>query len=506
MPYGKKARTVRAYDYGCLLPLGGEGDAIDEMRRRVRFWNALVELHEAYRQERQALIAELRALHGLGEKDRLKLTDDEKARFRDIDQREHADVLGTKAGAGLWWCNADDVVVDFHNAVRRVKGHALRFHAWRLSIGKVMARWQTGLPVAAVLDPGVVDSRMQLRPLKAGCLAMHLRVGGDRSEPAYLTIPVVLHRPLPPDGLIRQVSVHRERVGPHDGGNPYLWKAVFIVETPEEQPVPAGRGRLSLDLGWRRIGEELRVGYWRDDAGNTGEVRLPERVINGLRKCEDLRSIRDQHFNVARASLQAWLAEAERAPDWLKEGTAHIAQWRSPERLTGLVWRWKDQRFTGDTDIYGRLEVWRKRERHLWAWEANSRDQLLRRRLHLYREFAAWVAKTYQDVVIEDFDLRAIADLEKQGKQLPAPARHNRVLAAPSELRLALKNACTREGVKIAQVGSQNTTRACHNCGSIEHWDAGAELRHRCSACGVEWDQDDNAASNLLSLATAAAF
>ena len=506
MPYGKKARTVRAYDYGCLLPLAGESDAIDEMRRRVRFWNALVELHEIYRQERLALIAELRAVHGLGEKDRLKLTDDEKARFRAIDEREHVGVLTAKAGAGLWWCNADDVVVDFHNAIKRAKGQALRFHAWRLSVGKVLARWQTGLPVAAAM---AADSRMQLRSLKTGCLAMRLRVGGDRSEPTYLTIPVVLHRPLPPDGLIRQVSVHRERVGPHDGGNPYLWKAVFIAETSEEQAVPIGRGRLSLDLGWRLIGEELRVGYWRDDAGNTGEVRLPERIINGLRKCEDLRSIRDQHFNVARATLRAWLAEAGSVPDWLRDETPHIAQWRTPERLTGLVWRWKDQRFTGDTDIYERLEAWRKKERHLWAWEANSRDQLLRRRLHLYREFAARVAKTCEEVVIENFDLRAIADLKKQGKDLPAPARHNRVLAAPSELRLALKNACTREGVKIVQVDSQNTTRACHNCGSIEHWDAGAELRHRCSACGIEWDQDLNAAANLLaraSFATAAAF
>lgn len=56
MPYGRKARYVRAYSYVCLNPTSGEAEAVDAMFRRVVLWKRLVELDRQYEPQREALI------------------------------------------------------------------------------------------------------------------------------------------------------------------------------------------------------------------------------------------------------------------------------------------------------------------------------------------------------------------------------------------------------------------------------------------------------------------
>lgn len=558
MPYGHKVRTVRAYEYGCLLPTAGLDAALVQMRGRVHLWNALVELHEPYREERRQLIDRLRAEHGLpplqreisqadapgaepgaepgdgkrhrkerkaprGGKvegkqektERLVLTEDERALFKGIDAREHAAVLAAKHSAALYWANGDEVVVSFAAAVKASQGRKLQFHSGR-RYGKTTARWQTGLPVAAATG---LDGRMRLTAIPSlhapARSVLQVRVGSQERQPIWLTLPVVMHRPLPADGIIRQVSVISERVGPHDGGNPWLWKAAFVVEIPEEHPVPAGAGLVGIDIGWRRIGADLRVAYWHDDQGRSGDLRLDSRFVAGMRKAEDLRSIRDKQFNGALSLLLRFRASAV-VPEWFRDATRFVDKWKSPERLSSLVWKWKDNRFAGDEDVlegvegvrgtlntrerwqpeHG-LEAWRRRERHLWAYEVNSKDQLLGRRQDQYRNFAATLARTYGRVALEEFDLRPMAELKQAAGDFTDTVRWDRTVASCSELRLALLNACRREGLEIRVVAARNTTRACSFCGHVEPSSI-VELIHRCSGCGEEWDQDWNGARNIL--------
>ena len=35
-------------------------------------------------------------------------------------------------------------------------------------------------------------------------------------------------------------------------------------------------------------------------------------------------------------------------------------------------------------------------------------------------------------------------------------------------------------------------------CGVVNRWDQAAEIRHTCDACAATWDQDENAAQNIL--------
>lgn len=71
----------------------------------------------------------------------------------------------------------------------------------------------------------------------------------------------------------------------------------------------------------------------------------------------------------------------------------------------------------------------------------------------------------------------------------------NRFSVSPSELRLVVDNAFRGDVVKVP---AQYTTLTCGHCGSVESFDAAAKVDHTCSKCRQNWDQDDNAAENML--------
>jgi hypothetical protein len=57
MPYGRKARSVRAYQFGALPPHEGWERTLEQHRLRTRYWNALVELERERRQRRDEIVS-----------------------------------------------------------------------------------------------------------------------------------------------------------------------------------------------------------------------------------------------------------------------------------------------------------------------------------------------------------------------------------------------------------------------------------------------------------------
>lgn len=520
MPYGNKARSVRAYTYGCGTPIAGWDDARDQHRRRVTLWNALVELDRKRRERREAIVA----AYVTGDTDEERRAsrraafarEDVKAALAALDREtyEATKPLYAKENSGLYWGNYLDVIRAWQTACKQLD--APRFHRYDPTDGKISIRWPTGIPVSKAWGD---DTQLQIDPLPADLWTggkrpgrpqyrtmMRIRVRTEgRRTPVWLELPLKLHRPLPADGIIREVHVTWQRIA-----GQLRWQASFVIEVPEQTPVPAGTGRVAVDLCWRKRPDgSLRIAYWLDDQGHEGELCLPkswlvgvpkggpERSQAGIAKVVELQSLRDQHFNAAKAALGAWLATAPGVPAWLREQTATLSQWRSPGRLAAVVLRWRNERFAGDDAGYTLAQEWRKRDRHLWEYEANLRDHLLTERREIYRRFAAWLARTYREVVIEDVDLRQLASGLARNDQYP-PARYQRQIANVASLRQAIVNACEREGVTVTRVASAYTSVTCHRCGSVEQWDKAAELEHTCSQCGVRWDQDANACRNLL--------
>jgi hypothetical protein len=360
--------------------------------------------------------------------------------------------------------------------------------------------WSTRRP------PSCKDSPRLLRVL-------HARVGSDTREPVWASWPIVLHRPLPRDCRIKGARILCKRVANRD-----RWSVCFTVEMPLEAR-RCGAGAVALNLGWRVIGDELRVASWRGDDSAGEDVRLPSRLLASLHKTESLQSIRDERFDRARNALAQWLdAPSTVAPEWLRTRAATVAQWRSKARLAALCDHWRANLGESEEERYEfvALDRWLRGDRlpdgradpsprawhgdnHLWTWATNQRRNALAQRREMYRLLGASLASRYETLVLEDFDLRAIARRPKAEEGAGnATARRNRQLAAVSELRTALTQAFLARGGHVAKVPARDTTRACHECGLTAKFDAAEILAPTCEGCGTRWDQDDRAALNVL--------
>jgi transposase len=78
------------------------------------------------------------------------------------------------------------------------------------------------------------------------------------------------------------------------------------------------------------------------------------------------------------------------------------------------------------------------------------------------------------------------------------PANHYRQIVSPSVFRQALTQACVREGVVVVKMNAAMTTLRCNACGHTGDWDTAVSVLHRCEKCGDLFDQDLNAARNLM--------
>jgi transposase len=171
---------------------------------------------------------------------------------------------------------------------------------------------------------------------------------------------------------------------------------------------------------------------------------------------------------------------------------------------------WADNRFAGDEEIFAVLESWyygdkpkpsaNNGHRHLYEWQENLRDQVQRHRREIYRCFAADLVKRYGRVYLEEFDLREVVERPniEEATAYDDAVRGYRAIAAISELRMAIRNACERVGAKLESKDASYTTHICPDCSSSIEFAAALQLRCTCPGCGREHDQDHMAARNIL--------
>jgi Putative transposase DNA-binding domain len=486
--FGRKSKGfVQMYEYGCRNePIAGLDAALDQMERRVQPWNRFVEIErETLRRVRSLVfdeteqreicetrtrIASLRAL--IQERRRTEPPDfagmedlrkqvlasrkvlvalikraklNEKERYahcgdalKALQEERAREVKQAQKDSKLYWCNYDDVWHAYELARVRVRreGVELREHQWNGS-GRVSVRFQRGLPVPTAFTRRGL--RLQIDPVREEAWTspvrstrrtlsrtiVRIRVASTLSEqlPVWFVIPVVIHRPLPSDGVIRSAALLREHLG-------LSWRYRLIVTVAGAGPPAsafADRPSLGIDLGWRVTPEGLRVASWADTLDCHGQ---------GLLQLRDA---------------------------------------------------WQERRIGGDYEIFEQLLEWRKRHVHLWTWAVNLRDQLTRKRLELFHNFAAVIVKRYGTIFVERFDLRWFArTAPPEIRRFPIGGKY-RVLAAPGVLRQVIENACRRTGVRLERVKAWNTTKTCHACGRIEEWNVAKQVVHTCT-CGATWD------------------
>lgn len=347
-------------------------------------------------------------------------------------------------------------------------------------------------------------------------LWLAIRVDPKTHERTWARFPMIMHREIPAGSVVTFAAVSLRKIGPREE-----WSTELTVRVPDSESCRAASGSaVAIDVGWRLIGDEIRVASWVATDGERGELRLSAIDVSAIRKADALQSTRKRNMNEALDRLCSWLRERDEMPEWMRarasnreydaegkeiakatptkaQAIAHLMQWEAQGKLASLVRTWAVNRFDGDAEAYGALESWRYHDFHLWNWEASQRSGALRRRRDLYRRFAREMSDRYETVVLEDFDLRVFARRAPKESQATenATARSNRQLVALSELRLYLSNRFA--GGRAVKAPSRDTTRRCHVCGMIEKFNAAEERTHSCEN-GHTWDQDENAAENLL--------
>ena len=337
----------------------------------------------------------------------------------------------------------------------------------------------------------------------------------------WVRFPLTHHRRLPEDAEILWAHVCRWRVGIH-----YEWRVQLTIEsdTFHRPAAPtAHAGTCAIDIGWRRILDDngsqigLRVAYLVDEHGQEREIRAPDGLWQRLAKVYSIAQIRARSFDRMRDCLVAWIA-GKQLPQWFVDRAKGLPQWRAQRKLQRLVDTWKEESggIEGDEQVLTDLLAWAKQDRHLATWEAHQRDRTIAHRREVWRQIAAELARTYQTILVEDGLCRSegregqmkIVDIEGWDKLPPEDGdphegreqRRQSRMAAPGELRLAITHAVHKTASTVIDVArAKNSTRTCAWCGHMqERVDFAASIKIQCEGCLRTWDQDANAARNLL--------
>lgn len=556
--FGNASAPSRIYSYGCKSPHLNAEAVQDQFRMAHRYRNRLVELELARRSAVEAALRELypniAALdEQIAEYDQqietlrsgIKRTNaNTRSRSATADQRaelkriredrkplyEQRKAARQEAFLSADWITCQSDIERRHNAACKLaRAECGLYWGTYLTIEQAMQGTRKGAPprfmpwgkanrnrrIAVQIQGGITseqaesgeDTRLRIEPLLTGayrtterrkrCLVW-IRIGTDDSrQPVWTCVRATIHRPIPDGAKIKWVYLQRRLVGCSDE-----WQVQFVISHADGFPRgdQASEGHVGIDVGWRLVPDGLRVAYWCGDDGQSGELILPLSDVGRWERSETLQSTRDRNFDVMRTQFVAWLRECTMPPDWLVERTRHLHQWRSAARLAALTIHWREHRFDGDT-IYEALEAWRKQDRHLYEWQEHQRSKAIRWRDDLYRNFAADLRRRYHTAHIEDCNWQQVQKRsEPEDEESQAGAREYMRVASVGRLLQLI-------GESMAEVvpePSAYTTQTCHACGELTPFDAASELRHTCDKCGVSWDQDLNAARNLLQRASGA--
>lgn len=419
---------------------------------------------------------------------RKKETDDHMARRKAL-YAEASDV---------WWGTKNAMVASLEASYASTPPYnRLSFRRWTRN-GILAAQVQGGADVSAVLGGSCTTVQIARVPGKKRAVCRIRMDSDERRKPIWTEVPIAYHRELPDGARVMQVVlVRRQGYHYYPGSNrpprPYdEWSVNLTLRCPEETK-PCGVGAVGLDVGWRAKPDgSLRVAYWADGSGAHGELCLPPHAVKLFFDKHEAQSLRDSQFNSMRDELIRWL-EKNPHPEALAEATKNLPLWASPARLLHVISTWT--RFDGDAEIYTNLLAWRRQDTLV------ERDFVLRPnrgrniRLDTYRNFAAFLGKKYSTIAVEDLnvsDMRS-GPLPESDEAEFVPTTYRDV----ASVGLLLSIVGQQGRAEVVKLPPHGTTSVCHHCGSNEEFDR-RELVHACRSCGREWDQDENAAKNLL--------
>jgi uncharacterized small protein (DUF1192 family) len=369
-----------------------------------------------------------------------------------------------------------------------------------MTVGRLAEHAQ--VRVIDTLPPGMRQHRLANHPdrtkrayLRILRIKLYAGETGKRDDYRSVSWPIIMHRDIPDDTLIKTVRVTRRR-----RANQWLYEVIFTCTRPAARPAAPVGDVVSINVGWRKMPDHLRVATVRT-TDRLWHVQLPQHWLDQFDYLDGLRSQRDDMLN---ALVPVW-----ETLDWTDapEPLAAIAERiRNAKKIragsvAALVNLWKREYPDWHPDELPALEAWRRRDKSLWLQQENLRAKLLARRKDHYQRMARLIVADAGTVRIEVFDLAKAARLTETNPLYQA-ARRYRQISAPSEFRMCLSLQADKLAVPI-ELHEGVSTWECHVCAHRVRPERPQELRQQCPSCLTYWDQDANATAVVAARAAA---
>lgn len=463
------------------------------------------------------LAEEIRTLTAQVKQMRVEAQTRMKPLLRQLEAERRMEVKQARRSSGLWWGNYNAVWKSYDRARGRAikEGVELRFHTFD-GTGRFTNQIPGGITVRQLFEGS--HSQVSVQPLAEDAYTHPHRGERRRRQRTLLTItvyrredengafrrtltfPMIMHRPLPEEAIIKEVVVRRLKAGVS-----FRWSASFMAILPKSKPVQSTAPLFcGLNLGWRRVEDGLRVATLADSENRIERIVLPNIYLQRLDHVDKLKSIIDSAFN----EILIWLKSQKelicsKAPPELSAriDTFLLAPRPLAKQLVQLILVWRDHYSGFRPEVWTVLERWRKKDKNLRNEMNNLRDKMLGWRTDFYRNVAKKIVTRYRLIVLNGFNLRGLAASERwdgSANPLHLQARKMRHRAALSDFRKWIELQANKSGSAVFyKQGSPTLT--CHTCGHINQPkpDDRIILDLSCENCGMIWDQDDNAAMNL---------
>lgn len=428
------------------------------------------------------------------------------------------------ASEGLWWGNYNAIIADFDVARLRVikTGRELRFHSYDGSGRFTNQISNGGIPVPSLMqhghsqvdvilgdDPDVWKSRPR-SPKRAAVRAVlratvYARGRGSRRDVRF---PMLYHRPLPMDAIVKMVEVTRRRVA-----DKWEWDVCFTVTLPAPTPRKTRRA-VGIDVGWRKVPEGLRVATIAAPESEPRFIILPIQYLALHDRVAEYAQSRDRLVNDHVAALKE--VDWSDAPEELREYATKLlnAPRQGPRAMMRLLSNWRKaseppegatEGVTWNPAAFAQLVEWSKEDRYIWRLHAGLTRRLTRRRRDIYRNVAAVIARDYDLVGVEQLAVKNMLMAESRAGDDPfmaKPLRRLAMIASPADFINCVRNAVIREGGRLVLHKGQ-TAMLCHECGVVSEQADRSEAIQVCAHCSAVWDQNVNAAINLSRIAAA---
>lgn len=452
------------YRFGCLSPTGDSSRLIrEQLRFALEYRRDVVIIERGRRHAMRAILSADAAVLEAEELWRVATKSDRKERRKDLSHArrmalanasEHVteieglekeisknaynharcawgtrlDINGAAASARSAGLYADDMVTPSDPAWPHWRGE-----------GQIAIQLQKGLLTRDALrgadtrvrlrlnDRAGAESRRGKRPYGT----MSFRVGSDGRAPIWAEVPILVDRAIPDAASWQWVRLSVRMEGPHEH-----WSCEITLDTNAPHPHSLDTslaGAIAVELMWTPLDDGgIRVASWQDSRGERGLVDIPARMVNGIRKPDGIRAVRDVTLNDLRPRLARAIQEStDTLPAWLSRAASTMQFWKSPARFHDFVRMWRSVKCDAARPAYELLQAWEMRDYHLWEYEAGSRREAIRERRDLYRVFAARWSEQYRSVLVPDRNLSREARFGEDSDR--------RFTASPQELRDCLR-------------------------------------------------------------------